>query len=174
MNYHRFFDNQFDHIADIGIKKVEEKLKYPRDEIITNFIVYVSLSKLLASQNLQGTLGVQSRFLEQLKKSGLTFDHLRSVFPDLRYENHFILDKIFNSSMNASYITDKLLIDQFLKSAGVLKCGSFEEKVNVLMDVIDYKSKGYLTWDDLKQLCKQSFTMCVDAETKGLKSTDDR
>lgn len=49
MNYHRFFDNQFDHIADIGIKQVEQKLKYPRDEIITNFIVYVSLSKLLAS-----------------------------------------------------------------------------------------------------------------------------
>ena len=42
------------------------------------------------------------------------------------------------------------------------------------MDVIDYQSKGYLTWYDLKQLCKQSFTLCVDAETKGLKSTDDR
>ncbi len=111
MNYHRFFENQFEHIADMGIKQVEQKLKYPRDEIISNFIVYVSLSKLLASQNLQGTLGVQGRFLSQLKKSGLSFDHLRSVFPDLRYENHFILDKIFNSSMNASYVTDKLLID---------------------------------------------------------------
>jgi len=41
----------------------------------------------------------------------VSFDQLRSVFPDLRYENHFILDKIFNSSMNASYVTDKLLID---------------------------------------------------------------
>ena len=76
--------------------------------------------------------------------------------------------------MNASYVTDKLLIDQYLKSAGVLKCGSFEEKVNVLMDVIDHQSKGYLTWHDLKQLCKQSFTLCVDAETKGLRSTDER
>jgi hypothetical protein len=47
------------------------------------------------------------------------------VFPELRYENQFIIDKIFNSSMNASYVTDKLSIDQFLKSAGVLKCGSF-------------------------------------------------
>ena len=76
--------------------------------------------------------------------------------------------------MNASYVTDKLSIDQFLKSAGVLKCGSFEEKVRVLLDVIDHHSKGYLTWKDLKYLCQQSFTLCVDAETKGLKSSDDR
>ena len=49
MNYHRFFGNQFEHIADLGLKEVEQKLKYPRDEIISNFIVYVSLTKLLAS-----------------------------------------------------------------------------------------------------------------------------
>jgi hypothetical protein len=40
--------------------------------------------------------------------------------------------------------------------------------------VIDHQSKGYLTWKDSKYLCQQSFTLCVDAETKGLKSTDDR
>jgi hypothetical protein len=105
MNYHRFFEENFQRIADMGIRNIEKDLNYPRDEIISNLILYMSLSKLLASQNLHGTLGTQSKFLTQLKNGGLSFDQLRSVFPDLRYENYFILDKIFNSAMNATYVT---------------------------------------------------------------------
>lgn len=41
------------------------------------------------------------------------------------------------------------------------------------MDVIDYQNKGYLSWLDLKSLCKQSFSLCVDAQMTGLSHTDE-
>jgi hypothetical protein len=108
MNYHRFFEENFSQVKDLDVKTLESKLQYPRDEILGSFIVYISLCKLLAAQNLKGTLPAQRRFLEQLKRGirhqpggGLTFDQLRNLFPDLRYENRAIISKIFNSSIKA-------------------------------------------------------------------------
>lgn len=108
MNYHRFFEENFTQVKDLDVKTMENKLQYPRDEILGSFIIYISLCKLLAAQNLKGTLPAQRRFLEQLKRGirhqpggGLTFDQLRNLFPDLRYENRAIISKIFNSSVKA-------------------------------------------------------------------------
>jgi hypothetical protein len=53
IQYHRFFDENFTRVRDMDLRDLEKKLDYPRDEIISNFILYVSLSKLLASQNLK-------------------------------------------------------------------------------------------------------------------------
>jgi hypothetical protein len=68
MNYHRFFEENFSQVKDLDVKTLESKLHYPRDEILGSFIVYISLCKLLAAQNLKGTLPAQRRFLEQLKR----------------------------------------------------------------------------------------------------------
>ena len=54
-----------------------------------------------------------------------------------------------------------------------MKSGTYEEKVEVLLDVIDYQNKGYLSWLDLKSLCKQSFSLCVDAQMTGLSHSDE-
>jgi len=64
MKYHRFFDENFTHVKDLDVKALEMNLKYPRDEILGSFIVYISLCKLLAAQNLKGTLPAQGRFLD--------------------------------------------------------------------------------------------------------------
>jgi hypothetical protein len=61
-----------------------------------------------------------------------------------------------------------------MKCAGILKSGTYEQKVSVLLDVIDYQNKGFLTWRDLKNLCKQSFSLCVNAEMTGLAHSDER
>jgi hypothetical protein len=53
----------------------------------------------------------------------------------LRWENRFILDKILNSAIDASIIGDSLSLEQFLKCAGTLKCGTYEQKVKLLLDV---------------------------------------
>ncbi|TNV82910.1 hypothetical protein FGO68_gene17058 [Halteria grandinella] len=174
IQFHRFFHENFTQVRDLDLRDLEKKLDYPRDEIIANFIAYISLSKLLASQNLKVTnLKGQTQFLEKMKRGGLTFDQLRNVFPHLRYENHFIIDKIFNSAMNASVTGHSLEMNQFLKCAGALKCGSFEQKVQILLDVIDFEGKGYLTWRDLKNLCKQSFKLAVGNQTMGRDGTLD-
>lgn len=121
----------------MDLKQLEHQLEYPRDEIVANVIVYVSLCKLLASQNLKdSTLESQTKFLEGMRKGGVTFDQLRNVFPLLRFETRKVLDKIFNSSIDTTMLASSLDLNQFMKCAGVLKCGSFEQKVNILLDVI--------------------------------------
>ena len=72
-----------------------------------------------------------------MRKGGVTFDQLRNVFPLLRFETRKVLDKIFNSSIDATMLASSLDLNQFMKCAGVLKCGSFEQKVNILLDVSD-------------------------------------
>jgi len=120
----------------MDLKQLEQQLEYPRNEIVANVIVYVSLCKLLAAQNLKdSTLESQTKFLEGMRKSGVTFDQLRNVFPLLRFETRKVLDKIFNSSIDATMLGSSLDLNQFMKCAGVLKCGSFEQKVNILLDV---------------------------------------
>ena len=181
MNYHRFFEENFSMVKDLDVRSMENRLQYPRDEILSSFIVYISLCKLMAAQNLKGTLPTQRRFLEMLKRGirhqpggGLTFDQLRNLFPELRYENREIISKIFNSSIKAPSQEGTFNLDQYLKCAGILKSGTYEQKVGVLIDVIDYQGKGFLTWRDLKNLCKQSFSLCVDAEITGLATNDER
>lgn len=101
----------------------------------------------------------------------MTFDQLRIAFPHFRYENRFILERIFNAALASSVSEDSMQLRQFLKCAGTLRCSSFEEKVKMLLDVIDSESKGYLTWKDLQHLCKQTFKMVVDiGQTEGLEN----
>ncbi len=65
MNYHRFFDENFKKIKDINVKDLEERvLMYPRNEIISAIIVYMSLCKVLGAQNMKGSMAGQRRFLE--------------------------------------------------------------------------------------------------------------
>lgn len=172
MNYHRFFEENFPKVKDMDVRNLEENvLKYPRDEIIAAVIVYVSLCKMLGAENMRGSMEGQSKFLEQLKrkdKGGLSFDQLRNVFPQLRYESQFLVSTILNSSIASTSPETTMTMEQFLKCTRTLKCGTYEEKVRVLCEVIDHDAKGYLTWKDMKMLCKQSLTLCVDAKTSGL------
>jgi hypothetical protein len=39
--------------------------------------------------------------------------------------------------------------------------------------VLDFEGKGYLTWRDLKNLCKQSFKLAVGNQTMGRDGTLD-
>lgn len=77
IRFHRFFNESFTRIKDLDLRKLENELDYPRDQIISNFIVYISLCKLLASENLHldnVSLKQQTLFLEKIQEGGLDFD----------------------------------------------------------------------------------------------------
>lgn len=71
--------------------------------------------------------------MAHLKTSGLKFDNLKNLFSNLQFENKFIIDKIFKTTGNPE--KDKLNLPQFLKSAGILKNGTFDQKLQLIMDV---------------------------------------
>jgi hypothetical protein len=91
---------------------MSKELAQPREEIVNNVVVYISLCKLLASQNLKEcNLQDQKEFLAKMKKGGPTFDQMRNVYPELRFESRVVLDKIFNSAIDASILETSLKLD---------------------------------------------------------------
>eukprot|EP00347_Sterkiella_histriomuscorum_P006183 403353743 len=176
-----YFKTNFDKISQIDLRELEHKLKQPRSQIISNLVFYISLCKLIIAQNHHQ----QSEMLQSVSK-GLEFQYFRSAFPQLQYENPEIFSQILQSAVQGSHQNGLLQQQEFIKCAKVLKhqetykkqqCQifdkdqsggtysknqsqngwkEFEVRVQVLLEVIDRDQKGFLRWEDIKSLCKQS------------------
>eukprot|EP00347_Sterkiella_histriomuscorum_P016969 403351159 len=178
-----YFKTNFDKISQIDLRELEHKMKQPRSQIISNLVFYISLCKLIIAQNhhqqsemLQSvSKGLQfqyfrSAFPQLQYENPEIFSQILQSAVQGSHQNGLLQQQEFIKCAKVlkhqeTYKKQKCQIfDKDISQGGGSQTKNqkqngwkgFEERVQVLLEVIDRDQKGFLRWEDIKLLCKQS------------------
>ena len=88
-------------------------------------------------------------------------------FPQLRYENAMVIEKIFeNIRKDVNPKTGRVNFDSFIELVHSFSSSDVDTKVERFFNLIDEDGNGELSYEEILHLCQRSFQSMKDVETR--------
>eukprot|EP00347_Sterkiella_histriomuscorum_P019005 403343331 len=149
-----------DIFAKMGYYEIKYKLE--RKEFLKIYAYFTSLCFLTAYKESQDKfdkqlIQIHGIDLKTLKKDG---------FPQLVFENEIVVEKLFDSIGKDVDIKSKCLsFDSFISIVCSFRANSIEDKIERFFKLIDEDGNGFLSYQEIYNLCTRSFKNYQDTQS---------